>query len=262
MMNTSMHAQAPEPGIRIPCLHAASAAGLRMAFVFGLVGLLSSRLLAQTTNETADLLARVAQNMGHVQSVLARFEQERHLSLFQEPLHSEGYLCFEKPGRLRWQIVQPYQSILVSDGKGVAQFERVNERWKKLELGLADVLQNVTAQIGAVMEGRYATRQQDYSVNGTNTADGPVVTLTPRHPAMRKMMQGIEIHLAPDLRGTRRVVLREAGGDFTDIRFSEQVTEPPLPPGTFHRRNPADLEQILRAVQQPKPMPSGKPGLQ
>ena len=216
-------------------------------------------LSAQSTNQTPALLDQVAQNAGRVEAVFTRFVQERHLALFQEPLRSEGYLCFQKPGRLRWEITQPYQSILVSDGKGVAQFERVNDQWRKLDLGLADAVQAVVSQIGAVMEGRYAGKQRDYSISATNSADGPVVTLTPQHPAMRKMMQAIEIHLAPDFRGTRRVVLREVGGDFTDIRFSEQVAEPPLPEGTFDRSQPVDLEKIRQAVQgrngasEPKP---------
>jgi len=234
-------------------------ARLGMTFVLGLLGLLASPLAAQPTNQTTVLLDHIAQNLGRMESVFARFAQERHLSLFEEPLRSQGYLCFQKPGRLRWEITQPYQSILVSDGKGVAQYERIGDQWKKLELGLADAVQTVVAQIGAVMEGRYTGKQRDYTVTATNTADGPVITLTPQHPAMRKMMQAIEIHLAPDCRGTRQVVLREVGGDFTDIRFSEQVAEPPLPAGTFDRNKPADLEKIRQAVQSRKGAPAEEP---
>jgi outer membrane lipoprotein carrier protein len=219
------------------------------ALVLGFAGLFASPLCAQPDSQAGDLLDQVARNAGRVESVFARFAQERHLSLFQEPLRSEGYLCFQKPGRIRWEVTQPYQSILVSDGKGVAQFERANGQWKKLDLGLADAMQSVVSQIGAILEGRYAGRQGDYSVSATNTADGPVVTLTPRQPAMLKMMQAIEIYLAPDFRVTRRVVLREQDGDFTDIRFSEAMAEPPLPAGTFDRNQPADLEQIRQAAQ-------------
>jgi len=232
---------------------------LGICFVLDLIGLIPSPLSAQPTNETALLLEQATRQLGRVDSVFTRFVQERHLSLFQEPLRSEGYLCFQKPGCIRWETTQPYQAILVSDGKGVAQFERINERWKKLDLGLADAVQNVVTQIGAVMEGRYAGRQHDYSVSAVNSADGPMVTLTPRQPAMRKMIQAIEIHLAPDLRSTRRVVLREVDGDFTDIRFSEQVAEPPLPAGTFDRTQPVGLEQIRQAAQPREGAPAENP---
>ena len=121
-------AKARDGFARVGCLGC-----LGLAFI---LGPFASPLSAEPTNETAVLLDQVARNMGRVESVFARFAQERHLSLFQEPLRSEGYLCFQKPGRIRWEITQPYQSILVSDGKGVAQFERVSDQWKKLELGL------------------------------------------------------------------------------------------------------------------------------
>jgi len=249
-MNSQLEPQGWQGEARIGSAHPGCFARLETALVLGLMGLFASPLSAQPTNQAIVLLDQVALNAGRVESVFARFAQERHLSLFQEPLRSEGYLCFQKPGHLRWEVTQPYQSILVSDGKGVAQFERAYGQWKKLDLGLADAMQSVVAQIGAIMEGRYASQRRDYSVSATNTADGPVVTLMPQQPAMRKMMQAIELYLTPDFRGTRRVVLREQDGDFTDIRFSEQMAEPPLPAGTFDCNQPADLEQIRRSVQQ------------
>lgn len=247
-----------------PCLRRPARAGgwpwLDIPLAIGLLALLTSPLSAQPTNPSAFLLEQVAQKAGRVESVFTRFVQERHLSLFQEPLRSEGCLCFQKPGRIRWEITQPYKSILVSDGKGVAQFEWIGGQWKKLELGLEAAVQNVVAQIGAIMEGRYGGNQSDYSVTATNTPDGPVITLAPRHPAMRKMMEAIEIHLAPDFRGTRRVVLRETNGDFTDIRFSDQIAESPLPAGTFDRSKPVDLELIRQAIQSRAGASADKPG--
>jgi outer membrane lipoprotein-sorting protein len=200
-------------------------------------------------------LEQISGAMGRAQTVFTRFVQERHLSLFNEPLRSEGFLCFQKPGRIRWETTVPYKSILVSDGSGVAQFEWVDEKWKKLDIGLADAMQNVVAQIAAVMEGRYASDRHDYDVSVTNGAEGPVVTLVPRNETVRKMMAAIEVHLAADLKATRRVVLRENGGDYTDIRFSEQTVNLELPPLTFDRNAPLALADIQQAAAKAKAQP-------
>ena len=200
-------------------------------------------------------LEQISGAMGRAQTVFTRFVQERHLSLFNEPLRSEGFLCFQKPGRIRWETTVPYKSILVSDGSGVAQFEWVDEKWKKLDIGLADAMQNVVAQIAAVMEGRYASNRRDYDVSVTGGAEGPVVTLVPRNETMRKMMAAIEVHLAADLKATRRVVLRENGGDYTDIRFSEQAVNLELPPLTFDRNAPLALADIQQAAAKAKAQP-------
>jgi outer membrane lipoprotein-sorting protein len=200
-------------------------------------------------------LQQISGAMGRAQTVFTRFVQERHLSLFNEPLRSEGFLCFQKPGRIRWETTVPYKSILVSDGSGVAQFEWTDEKWQKLDIGLADATQNVVAQIAAVMEGRYASDRRDYDVSVTNGVEGPVVTLVPRNETMRKMMAAIEVHLAADLKATRRVVLRETGGDYTDIRFSEQTVNLELPPLTFDRNAPLALADIQQAAAKAKAQP-------
>jgi outer membrane lipoprotein-sorting protein len=205
-------------------------------------------VMAQPTNPPAAVsLEDISRAMAKADTVFSRFTQERHLSLFNEPLRSEGYLCFQKPGRVRWETTRPYKSILVSDGRGVAQFEWVDDKWRKLDLGLADALQNVVAQIAGVMEGRYTSDRRSYAASVTNSADGPVITLVPRDQAMRKMLAAIEVHLAPDLQATRRVVLRETGGDTTDIRFSEQVVGLVLPEKTFDRSAPVAIEQVRAA---------------
>ena len=192
-------------------------------------------------------LAQISAAMAPVRSVASRFVQERHLSLFNEPLRSEGYLCFQKPGCIRWETTAPYQSILVSDGTAVAQFERADDHWKKLELGLGSALQSVMAQIAGVMDGGYASGRGGYSATVTNDADGPVVVLVPQNETVRKMMAAIEVHIAPDLKATRRVVLRETDGDYTDLIFSGQTVNPTLPPKTFDLGAPVDLK-IIQAV--------------
>ena len=198
-------------------------------------------------------LEQISGAMGRARTVFTRFVQERHLSLFNEPLRSEGFLCFEKTGRIRWETTVPYKSILVSDGSGVAQFEWTDEKWRKLDLGLGDALQNVVSQIAGVMDGRYASDRRGYSATVTNNADEAVITLIPQNETVRKMMAAIEVHLTADLKQTRRVVLRENGGDYTDIQFSEQFVNLELPPNTFDRSTPVDIGKIRSAAASAKP---------
>ena len=217
-----------------------------VAILFAMLLLLPTGVLAQTNPPIS--LEQISGATSQARTIFTRFVQERHLSLFNGPLRSEGFLCFEKPGRIRWETTAPYKSILVSDGSGVAQFEWTDEKWTKLDLGLGDALQNVVSQIAGVMDGRFASDQRSYSVTVTNAANVIVITLVPKNESMRKMMAAIEVHLASDLKGTRRVVLRENGGDYTDIRFSEQVVNQELPAKTFDRSAPVDIETIRAAA--------------
>lgn len=218
----------------------------RWPFVLALV--CGTSLQAADTNSPAPTLGQVREEMAGVRTVFTRFVQERHLSLFDEPLRSEGFLSCEKPGHLRWETVTPYRSILVSDGSHVSQFEWMEGRWKKLDLGLAEAMKRVVAQIASVVEGGYAADQDDFESSIQTTPEGPVVTLVPRHEKMRKVLLQVEVHLQPDLKGTRQVILREDGGDQTEIRFEDQVTNIDFPEGTFDTLNPVAIERVQEAA--------------
>ena len=213
----------------------------------------ASATRASTNAAPAVTLDEIGRAMKGVKTVFARFVQERHLSLFQEPLRSEGYLCCEKPGRIRWEITIPYRSVLVSDGSGVAQFEWMDDQWKRLDLGLADAMQHIVNQIAGVIEGRYVNSRREFEISVAPGDAGPILTLVPQQEKVRKMMRAIEVHLAADLKGTRRVVLRESNADFTEIRFDHQVIDAVFPAATFDRAKPAPLESIQRALPPAQP---------
>jgi outer membrane lipoprotein-sorting protein len=222
----------------------------RLALAILLIFQISAKVAAADKPETGSpsVLQEFNRNMNGVNTVFCRFTQSRHLSLFKDPLQSAGYLCFQKPGKVRWETDQPYRSILISDGAGVAQFEWTDERWQKLDIGLAAAMQNVVAQIAGIFEAKFTTSRRDYAVAVTHTPDGPMVILTPQAEVMRKMMKAIEVHLAPDLKGTRAVVLRENDGDYTEIRFVGQVAGIEFPQKTFDLNHPLEIQTVEKAT--------------
>lgn len=225
----------------------------RLAVLAAALALGSWSAAAQTTNPPA--IEEVSQALGRARSVFTHFVQERHLSLFNEPLRTEGWLCFRQPGSVRWEVDQPYKSILISDGSGVAQFEWAGGRWKSLDSGLSSALKQVVSQIAGILSGQFARGGKEYSITLSNTPAGPVLAMAPRNEKMRAMMQSIETHLAPDLQSVRQVVLRESNGDYTSILFDGQVVNPSLPPATFDLKAPADIQTVRQAANPAPPSP-------
>ena len=190
----------------------------------------------------------IGRSLQTVQTILTHFIQERHLSLLEQPLRTEGWLCSQAPGRVRWETTAPYQSILVADATGVAQLENTNGQWKALNLGLEDALRLVIQQISGIVEGRFASGSRDYEASTQAGSTGPILVLIPKAQQPRKMIERIEVHLSSELDTVQRVILHEHNGDHTDIRFSEQVINRPFPDGTFNRTQPLPIDQVRRAV--------------
>ncbi|MCC7377614.1 MAG: outer membrane lipoprotein carrier protein LolA [Verrucomicrobiales bacterium] len=226
-----------------------------VAWCAGCLALHAADPASPPSAETAVTREDISRAMSGARTVFSRFVQDRHLALFQEPLRSEGYLCFLRPGRLRWETTEPYRSILVSDGSGVAQFEWTDERWKKLDLGLSVALEQVLAQIAGVMEGNFASDRRGYSATVSSETGGPKIVLVPMNEKIRKMMASIEVYLSADMKGTRRVILREIGGDYTEIRFEDQVVNGTFPDRTFDLRNPVEIARIRDTVTTPTTKP-------
>ena len=210
--------------------------------------------LAQATNsaETRAFLQEMARTTAKADTLYTEFVQERHLALFEEPLRSEGVLCFRKPDAIRWETTQPYRAIFTCTGEGIGQFEWGDDQWKKLDLSHMKSLGNVVSGMSFFLGGRYLEREQDYLFTVTK-GEETVLTLVPHNETARKFLEAIEIHMTPDLTATRQVVLRQSGGDFTSIRFTKQAINVPFPAATFDLSNPAGLDLIRQAARQGAP---------
>jgi len=214
---------------------------------FILVMMLAGAVEAQT-NDVAAFLKRLGETTVKAETLFVEYAQERHLSLFEEPLRTEGYLCFQKPNSIRWEVTKPYRSILVSTGNTAAQFEQTDGRWKRLDLSYMKSIPNFVGGMAMFLEGRYAERQQDYEFALRKDGD-TVLVLKPKQKAAGQFISAFELHFTEDLTaGARQVVMRQPDGDWTSIEFSHQVANKPLPAGTFDLQTPADIEGIQKAV--------------
>jgi outer membrane lipoprotein-sorting protein len=185
-------------------------------------------------------LEKIKAGLAALKSVYLEFTQERHLSLFAEPLKSEGVMLIEKPDRIRWETTAPYSTILLGDHKSVAQFED----GKKLKLGFPQMLQRVMEQMTWMHQGNLDALTADYTVTLTNTT----IKLVPKDANVRAILTSIEMHMAPEFAAVREIVMTEPGGDSTRILLRNERRDVTYPPGTFDQVKPLPLADVQKAV--------------
>jgi outer membrane lipoprotein-sorting protein len=185
-------------------------------------------------------LDKLQRGMASLKSVYMEFTQERHLSLFAEPLKSEGVMLMEKPDRIRWETTAPFATILLGDRKSVAQFED----GKKLNLGFPQMLQREMEQMTLMHRGKLDALMADYTVTLTNNT----IALVPKDANVRGMLEAIEMHMAPELAGVQAIVMKEPGGDFTRIILKNEKRDVTYPPGTFDQAKPLPLADVKAAL--------------
>ncbi|HEX5219711.1 MAG TPA: outer membrane lipoprotein carrier protein LolA [Verrucomicrobiae bacterium] len=219
-----------------------------------LLCLLAASLPAEETNrnlqpvtDARPILADLQRKMASLDSVYFEFTQERQLQLFAEPLKSEGVMLIDKPGLIRWETTSPYQSILLGNQKSVAQFERTDGQWKKLKLGLPQMLKRVMDQMTLMHQGKLDALTSDFNIS-VATGSVAVVTMIPKDENVRSMLASLEVVFQPDFSASREVVMHEPGGDFTRIIFRREKRNVKFPAGTFDQTKPLDVAAIKKAI--------------
>ncbi len=190
----------------------------------------------------------VEAKLAKVSSFYSEFRQERHVALFAEPLQSQGVMVFRRPDCVRWEISSPHKSVLLAQGRGVAQLEWVDGKWQRLRVGHERALREMLGGLTSLWRGNLAEQEKRY---GLSFSAGPPVVLTmkPRSAEMGALIAAIEVWFAEDLSGTDRVVIREPDGDKTTITFTRQSVNVHLPDEVFDFKKPPPLADIKKALQ-------------
>ncbi|MBN1443965.1 MAG: outer membrane lipoprotein carrier protein LolA [Planctomycetes bacterium] len=192
--------------------------------------------------ERAEFLARVEEKMAAVQSIAAEFAQEKELRLFETALRSSGVILFQRPDRLRWEIREPFRSILVASGSTAGKYEYTGGERRELRLkdgGQAVLI--VLAQMRAWFQGRFEDRGRHFDVD-VSDSPSPLIILRPRLEAMKKSLEAVEIELRPDLSAVARLRIAERGGDSTKLTFREIRRDADLPADLFTVSDPSPLD--------------------
>lgn len=182
--------------------------------------------------ELDSLLTGIEKELGTLKSLRTEFVQEKHLSIFSDVIKAKGLCLFRAPDMVRFEISEPFQSVLVARHKKVAKFEFIKGKWQKLKLPSRDIVLMVTRQIATWLRGRFRDKNGIYNVSATVGQDTTVI-LTPRDKNFRKNISAVELRLAKNKKHISSVRLLEPGGDFTVMKFMNQQRDIKLPNEIF-----------------------------
>jgi outer membrane lipoprotein-sorting protein len=171
-------------------------------------------------------------------TLAARFVQERHLVLFDDVIRSRGFCYYQSPGRIRWEFVDPYASIVLMLETGeVEKFDVVEGRAVRAGTEGAEVLAEVLERITRWMHGDIEPILRDFAFS---LYPGPAyrLVLRPLSKSLAAMLPRIEFEIDPRNDLVQAVTLWENEQNFTVIRFLDQRTNGALPDRLFDVKLP------------------------
>jgi len=185
---------------------------------------------------------RVQARYDEIRDLEADFEQTtRSITLGHSPLASPapslGKVRFSKPGKMRWEYVEPAPSYVVSDGKTLWLYAEGDAEAQKLPVQQGYLT-------GAALEFLLGEGNllEEFEVSATGCGKSRVdLRLTPRKPASYERLGLTADAKSGDLMATSIVDLF---GNETRIAFSNMVTNQGFAPGTFEFRVPPGVRVI------------------
>lgn len=186
---------------------------------------------------TEQLLEEISDSLETVRTIRADFIQERTLAMFLDTLVTKGRLFFEEPDSLRWEVLEPYRSIMLYVDGRIAKFDVKDGRPVPMQMGGEDVMEAVMQEIAYWMKGDFSKSREFYELMAFETAMGFELHLIPGAggPASAgPMVIGID----PNTYHVVSVRIDDPSGNGVAIRFIDERVNLDLDPGLFDRRSP------------------------
>ncbi len=169
-----------------------------------------------------DLVSRVDARYAQTQDFQADFIQETRIEGFETPLISSGHLYIKKPGRLRWDYVEPSVEQIYVNGDQVEMYVPEHNQILK---GNLTMMVATKAPLRLLQGAGKLTEQFEVSATGNGErGDGGLLLLTlipkGQSPAGGSPITRIVSEIQPQTYFIQTVSIHETSGNVSTFRFT------------------------------------------
>jgi len=168
------------------------------------------------------LASRIRAQLDQPAVLRGRFEQTKQVAGFSRPLRSSGDFLVARDHGVLWRTREPFAGELRLTREEIVATEG-GETAFRLSAQEEPTVRVINGLMFSLLNGDVDRLGEHFTITGESGAEGWTLALTPRQPALAKLLAGVT--LAGD-RHVRRIELAEANGDRTGIVFSEQRDTP------------------------------------
>ncbi|MBA5870300.1 MAG: hypothetical protein GDA68_09930 [Nitrospira sp. CR2.1] len=202
----------------------------------------------QALQEVQEVVKKIQARYEKTKDLQASFTQKTRIEGFATPVISTGHFYIKKPGRLRWDYIEPATEEIYVNKDDVKMY--VPEH-KQVLVGKLTYMAASQAPL-QLLQG-VAKLDEEFDVEPLATKERgagglPLVSLTPKQGRVEpeRAIQKIVIEVQPKTYFLKTIALHEVSGNVATFEFSELKPNSGLKDELFDFKAPADVE-IVRA---------------
>ncbi|MES3024155.1 MAG: outer membrane lipoprotein carrier protein LolA [Pseudomonadota bacterium] len=184
-----------------------------------LTAFILAALCAAAQAQTPSTVAKIEAMLAKPNTLCGRFDQTKHLTGMKRPLLSQGRFCVVAGKGVMWRTVKPFPNTLRLTRDEIVHFqgERVAMR---LDAKQEPTVRMINSVLFSLLSGDLGKLDTLFEVDAS-VDKGWKVALKARKPALAKAIGAISLDGGAYV---NNIHIKEAGGDSTDIVFSEIKT--------------------------------------
>ena len=190
---------------------------------------LSAQTLKKATEAEAKVMVtEISKTAASIRTLACNFTQVKTLSFLNDKMTSQGRMCYDASGKLRWEYTSPYTYTFILNGQQVhiqsaKNRQTIDIRQSRLFQGIAQVMMNSVT-------GRNLTSNKDFACTFYTQGDVWVADLVPQRKEMKQMFSTIRLRFDSKRRMVSQVEMNEKRGDVTvitlkDIKTNETINQ-------------------------------------
>lgn len=187
--------------------------------------------------ETESFFKELERRVSAVKSLEVGFVEEKQLTMFADTVRCKGRMLFVQPDRIRWEITEPFHSILVVNGQRAAKYDIIGGKPRRLQMG-DEGLRAAIEQLTAWQQGRFRPKGGDFAVELWQDGNRVRMVLRPSDPTLRRFIEAFELTVDVEAGRIVLVDMHESGGDRTTIRMLDERRDVALADAAFNPDRP------------------------
>lgn len=190
-----------------------------------------------TPAEESDFFTELEKRVTGIHSLEVTFTEEKNLAMFAQKVHCRGRMLFTQPDHIRWEMLEPFHSVLIVNGQKSAKYDWVDGKPRRLESG-DEAMSAAIEQLTAWQQGRFRPHGGDFSAEVFSRQGIFRLVLTPTDKTMRRFIEQFELEIDRAAGRIVAITMHESAGDLTSIRFDQERRNVELPDAAFDVDNP------------------------
>jgi outer membrane lipoprotein-sorting protein len=187
--------------------------------------------IAQNTEE---IKQKIALSSAETNSLSSSFTQEKHLTMMEEVLVSNGSFQFKKENNVRWTYTHPIDyAIIINESQFMIQNDG---KVSSFDIASNKMFSEINQMIVMAIQGNFLNSKEFVAIFFENK-EFYKIALTPVNQHVASMLNNIEIYFDKKDMAVNKVKFMEPGDDFTLITFFDRKLNGDIPDKTFTIKN-------------------------